>query len=747
MSRQHIYDCARCQRSFGSHNARQQHLLDSAKHNICIECNDKPDFNTQDELDEHKRDRHADLQSSLFSISARHPNVIKQLVDIQSSQVDQQKSREFLEKLECLYFLGFQSQGARKTGPLERDLPVLRRRDINAYLEQQYVALSYTWSPSPLEKDLRTGGYIVEGRERGRLQPSLVRNSVFARIRKYMDHVSARYLWIDHHCVEQREGEPKEIGMQAMDRVYSLSKYPAALLFRPIGSLVELQLLAEVLTGQLVHEDRDGLWISSRTTLDRALRAVELLGEITSDSWFTRGWTYQENYRAGTRMTLLIPDPQELNKQKPHNLLGSLDGELCVNSADFHKGATRLCLAYQSHQPPPARLDQVLARAGKYTVLLQHCHADGDHPAPKSMSPTIIADLVARDLDKDWDRLPLAANCCQYSIRLNSTELRANGRSLSLSTLALCLVNGEILSNHQEDDYDVAEARSLTVADFLETHFFDGLQAPSPSKRLTFNKGCRFTDVKLTEEGVQTKGHLWRLDKLIATEDFSGGPRHLYEPSLDEALGFGELLRLEQLANKLSYGRDQLLSSQLEEFIARNRHVRRAETFSQKWQVRMAKNIAMAINEGKLLYTARLTNRQQPGRAVFIVDFDGAYSGSGESSDGSSGGTDEDSRISWSFRSVDDHRGGTAMDGRVFECPTYMFTSLHAAREGSGMFDSNDIDRHVSMEVDCPDIEGRHGRAQVPRLFTKRWIHGLCFFGRCPQQDVLFPWPASLQDL
>jgi hypothetical protein len=83
----------------------------------------------------------------------------------------------------------------------------------------------------------------------------------------------------------------------------------------------------------------------------------------------------------------------------------------------------------------------------------------------------------------------------------------------------------------------------------------------------------------------------------------------------------------------------------------------------------------------------------------------------------------------------------------VLECPTYVFTSLRVAREGSGMFDSNDIDRHVSMEVDSPDMEGRHGRAQVPRLFTKRWIHGLCFFGRCPQQDVVFPWPTSLQGL
>ncbi len=186
MSKQHIYDCTRCQRSFGSHKARQQHLLDSAKHNVCIECNDKPDFNTQDELDDHKRDHNADLQSSLFSISARHPNVIKQLVDVQSSPVDQQKSREFLENLECLYFLGFQSQGARKKGPLKRDLPVLRRRDINAFTEQQYVALSYTWSPSPLANKLSYGRNQLLSRQ---LEEFVAGTVMFASLRRFAEVV------------------------------------------------------------------------------------------------------------------------------------------------------------------------------------------------------------------------------------------------------------------------------------------------------------------------------------------------------------------------------------------------------------------------------------------------------------------------------------------------------------------------------------------------------------------------------
>ena len=61
------------------------------------------------------------------------------------------------------------------------------------------------------------------------------------------------------------------------------------------------------------------------------------------------------------------------------------------------------------------------------------------------------------------------------------------------------------------------------------------------------------------------------------------------------------------------------------------------------------------------------------------------------------------------------------------------------------MYDWNDIDRHVSMEVDCPDLAGRYGHVRLPRLFTKCWIHGMCFFDQCPRKELGFPWPASLQ--
>ncbi|KAH8879179.1 hypothetical protein GQ53DRAFT_800349 [Thozetella sp. PMI_491] len=57
-SRHHVYDCTRCQKHFDSHGARDQHVRDSPRHNICDDCPQKPDFDTESELEEHQEEVH-----------------------------------------------------------------------------------------------------------------------------------------------------------------------------------------------------------------------------------------------------------------------------------------------------------------------------------------------------------------------------------------------------------------------------------------------------------------------------------------------------------------------------------------------------------------------------------------------------------------------------------------------------------------------------------------------------------------
>ncbi|KAI1422835.1 hypothetical protein F5Y12DRAFT_760877 [Xylaria sp. FL1777] len=47
-----------------------------------------------------------------------------------------------------------------------------------------------------------------------------------------------------------------------------------------------------------------------------ALEGMKHLKAITSDLWWETGWTVQENYRALSRMTLLVPYAPNLENQK-----------------------------------------------------------------------------------------------------------------------------------------------------------------------------------------------------------------------------------------------------------------------------------------------------------------------------------------------------------------------------------------------------------------------------------------------
>lgn len=652
------------------------------------------------------------MDEPLAGIRARYsePNIATQLVHIQAANVPQQKSLDFLERLECLYFTDL----LRRDESQSSTQPILGLVPINAFEEREYVALSYTWKPSPEEVDISDGGYLVEDIQTGHPKPSSVRNIVFSRIKRYMDYVKSDYLWIDQHCIHQQEGESKEIGMQAMDRVYSLSKYPAALLSRNIKTSKQLQLLTDILSGSFVTRRGDKYLPSSPAHWKRAQDAFRLLHYITSDTWFSRGWTYQESYRANKDMTLLITHSPTLNLEKPSRHFESLDGELLIKSKDFSEQATKLCQAYSEYQPTQPDLTYILSKVNRYKISL----ASSDDSAPVSMSPTIIKDITSRQLEREWDRLAIIANCCQYTKRLNSTQLQGNKHSLSLSLLTLVMMNGEILRNHPQDKVDVSAARKMTITEFLHKHFYYGLDCPWDNAKLTFNKGCRFANVDLTEEGVRTRGYLWRFDGEISTAQF----RNYSQTRKRKRNRQPVKSPLEWLAEQLP-DRYRLLSQRLYEIL----DLEVPSSAAEKWMLNMAGKVEEAIMMGNLIHTATLLGSGPGplGVAVFVGQAEDT------DTDGDSDGSSEmDSEMS---TDSDDHDQGS-----------YVFTSFNSAQFDRGGFDLNDLDKRVSLEVDCDSgISDR----RIPRLYTKRWIHGLCFYqGRAPR-PVIFPWPASLKDL
>lgn len=645
-------------------------------------------------------------------VRGRRQPINSMLLDIQTSKIQHGKSLDFVRHLECL-----RPSGQCKTDEDELIQPDFSRERINAFQNEEYMAVSYTWDAAEFESR-ESGGYLLESRGET-TELSNTRNIVFDRAIPYMRYFGIENLWIDRECIVQEPGVEKEIAINAMDLVYQHSKYPVALLARRIETELELHLLTQLLEGDLAYKnEQDGsLLLGRRQTRETVWRTLKLLEAITSDRWWTRAWTFQENYRGGIAMRLLIPHADFLESQKAahEKVFGGLRGELDISSAQFHEVVTILCLAFEPKTVSEEGLvEKILLKAGRYSVLLQDPDQNGVDVAMLSMSPIVVEDIMARDFADPWDCLAIIANCCQYSVRLNSLELKNRGCSLSVSILALLLLNGEILRNapNEEPGDGLLALRNLTLTDFLQTLAFDKFSPPDEEFGLTFNKGCRFFDVTLSLDGLQTHGHLWCLHRVIEA-------KYLI-PRLPRNRSTKNVLR-----NLVRYIRrlgESKLASALDKFLHSKQRSRSNVTRYQpsRYMWTMAKELASAVFEGKALQLGSLWNSsgvRPPSQGIFICHDEGDES-EGDESEG------------------DDSEGDEGDDSE-----RYAFTAFRPRSSGSSGY-SNDLDRHVSLEVDI----GAHSDVR-PRLYVRRWIHGLSLVQGSPQMDVTFPWPRVLTDL
>lgn len=704
-----------------------------------------------------------DRNQSLRSIvSEGGRNLVAQLLDVQTAVVEQSKSLQFVKELDCLYL----SQSRKRTADAghphpQHDQPTWKReRRFDALVRSDYVAVSWTWEVSKDFEDHTAGGHLVEDAD-GQLQQSQVRDRIFDRIRRYVDaqEDGLKYVWLDRHCICQEPGEEKNRGMQAMDLVYGHSDHPIALLARPIASREELDLLADIVRGNLVcKRSSDDFTLMTPTALSpgKLSGALELLDAITSDLWWNRAWTFQENYRSEAKMKLLIPHPRELEGRKRHeeDIFGSIIGELSIQSLKFHRQVTRLCLACQRQQPNLAdTADRILKRASNYEVLLRDTAPGAQYLTRWSQSPRIIKDVEPRGSKHCSDRLAIIANCCHYSTRLDEAKLRREEHSISLAMLALYLLNGEIMKNPQASPKEVRAFQEMTVSTFIEEESFDGFCPPGSKSPLAFNNGCRFINVELTEDGIETAGHLWKLHRVIQTQQFPSRRSIMQEKSRDaHSHVIWRLNQLQHILKALGY---HPLARQLATFVNRSLGSRINGSFSQAYMRTMARMVVAAIDAQKLLCLGGLLEGGDDTftyKGIFVLDDYDEIEINSQWETHSPSDSEDDIPIYQDDNDSGDSDGST--DGELdvetgsLEAPVFVFTSSKPRKEPSSTMYPNDIDKHVSIEVRSRDLEnGHYGDGLRPTLFTERWIHGLCFFGGHSRQPVLFPWHPALRDV
>ncbi|RYO79113.1 hypothetical protein DL764_010050 [Monosporascus ibericus] len=670
-----------------------------------------------------------DTGDSLRNIVGRHGvSITSLLLDSANKTVEQAKYTKYIKKLEVFSPAERRKRKRGNDGKYVEEKETYLDRDwINAFGQQDYVALSYTWRASEHEKDdeARARTYFVQQSRDGPFYRSPVRDVVFDRAIRYMDAVGARFFWIDRHSIKQETEcnesdcghEPcicKAEALHVMDLVYRQSKYPVALLGNVVKSAKELDLLRDLLKDRLTIArsslSGESFQIVERKT-SQANDTLLLLREITSDLWWTRAWTFQENYRGSDRMMLLMRHAPELETGKESAaVFGDIKGELRFSSVHFSRQATKLCLALSRHSPElPAGdrgeiIKSVLDALGRYTMLLEETEA---------MSTAVIANVNARDLKDPWDRLDIIANCCQYSLRMDWREIRrssSDGGSLSAALMAQYLVNGELLHNGEDPSRAARDIARMSVAKALQYLSFNGFRAPrdEADRNWSHNKRCRLLETQITPSGVVAKGHLWELGTIIHTADASLDLR-VKNPRVRD-LSLECCKHLKWLADKLYDRRCSTLPKKLNEFVRADfpgvRNYRK--TFSEAYMSTMAEEVSDAIAERKRLRLGRLwqrSGRPGPYSAVFIWD------------DGGVQEQEED----------DDYH--------------FVFTSTCPEDGGTPWHESNDTARHVSLEV---NVTAEETGDQLPRLYTKRWVRGLMFFEGCEREEVLFPWPVPL---
>ncbi|KAK0642895.1 hypothetical protein B0T16DRAFT_331333 [Cercophora newfieldiana] len=676
-----------------------------------------------------------DKNSSLSQIaSQRGRSITSLLVDIQDSPTTtQERAISFIENLECLRLPRY----PREDGSSSK--VHVRREIIDGLQYSNYVALSYTWKASE-NKEGPSGSYRVQKRQSKEFEDSRPRDSPLDRIFHYMRAIRVEHLWVDQHSIVQGEDTPdcndptcehdlcvkRRHGMAVMDRVYSLSDHPVGLLGRPITLAWEMKMLANLLQGKFTAGKWQGVKLSRKRNLREAWVAVRLLRRITNDFWWTRGWVFQENHRGGIKMKLLIRYSDHLERLKrryegvrsPYGspIFGDVKGELCIRSVDFFEQATRLCLAFRkrlaTYRNPRRKrmeiLERILHRAGKYSLILG---------PSEPMTPQIIADLDEKDLGEPWDMLSITANCCGYSVRLNQEQLRDQGASLSLSILAQCLLNGEVLHNGRPHDHSI---RDMKVSKYIKHALFSEFESPDSTHSHTFNKSCRFINPRLSPSGIHTRGHLWKLGKVINTSNWPS--RGAWVNPLKGGLKGTRRKQLAYLARWLKAEGHRDLSAKIWDYLDRDAQLSGVHgkelNFVERYMRSMGEAVADAIESGRELILGSLWDADDgysPYMGVFVW----------ESRDGSQ------AEIRGSFENR------FRVDGM------FAFTASRPEDTSSDEFDLNDLDRHVSFQV---QVEGGNAEG-VPSLRIKRWLSGLCFFAGVSRSDVVFPWPRDLADI
>jgi hypothetical protein len=303
------------------------------------------------------------------------------------------------------------------------------------------------------------------------------------------------------------------------------------------------------------------------------------------------------------------------------------------------------------------------------------------------MSSYIFEDLERRDITNSFDLIPIAANVCNYDVRLQSDRLASSPHSLGLCALTMYFLNGEIFYN---DERIKVSPTNSGLSEYLKHISFDRFIPPSREKRLSWLKQCRLWPVELSAEGVVTSGHLWHLDKEIKTTGWIDPPR-VGNGWKQYGLTRYQHDTLAQLLDELkNLGICESLLCQFGHYLKRDARFKGCPSWPKSYMDTMAAEVDDAIGESRSLYIATL-KKPFKAFAIFVMGED--------------------------------------------------VKSLPVAKEDFFVFTSTSSEsQHVSMTVDVDRLDSNH---ELPLMTVTGWTNGLAFFKGVPLQKTVVHWPRA----
>lgn len=596
-------------------------------------------------------------------------SVVSKLLEIARSGSPNDKSSAFIQTLTCLRV----SQSGNYRLRLET-------QDARRKIDGDYIAVSHCWEPSVGLDRIESGKYGVKDTGGRYSRQTKVRDELLNRVIRYARSVKVTRIWIDQECIIQEDEEAKSIAMDSMDLVYKCSNWPIGLLSVMLQSQQEVDVLQNLLRGVFVLRDCDRrfprLSDDGTCNVDAALAILELL---YGDRWWDRAWIFQEEYLSATAMDILVRHARGLKIQDDFSVS---HGELCFSAATFRHEATLFLLACKQESSPAVSQScaRMLKRFGRYELLYRF----QQDAIGKAMSARIFADIQRRALKSSYDRLPIAANSCDYAIRLHPRSMSGSGHSVGFCLLALYLLNGEILRDAGKITILPTE---MDLCNYLQYISFNRFDPPVRKKHLTYLKESRLHQVYLTDQGVATFGHLWKIKAVVRTRGWlSRWPqlRRRRRWGLDavQRRCLGRAL----CRSLMRYCRQHCLRAAVTRYFGRDRNVSDPSGAMNHMDL-MAETVAEAIRAGEPLYIAK--SGHSADSCAFFVGL-------------------QDRRIQ-------------------------VFTSWHAGVCCDGRF----RERHVSLGVDVRNENG------VPLIKTMQWVNGLAFFKQRDKAGVIFEWPRS----